>query len=138
MGIKRKPLWLEISGKLTGEPNGIDGAVATYVYQKTSKVFGNVPDDRTGRCQIRRHVPQVNPRVPAQTIYRERFARGVASWHTLTNEDKEVWKQKGRKLQLNSFQAYMRWWCKTQPTNEPIQWDDGETIWDNGETIWME
>ena len=129
-------LHLSLRGILTGTPAFGTLPFGKYVYQKTKAGLGNTPNDKTRTLQCRRWVAGVQPHTSRQAPYRARFALGVAAWHALTEQDKELWRAPSRKLNLNRFQGFMRNWCRTQPVPTVTIWDAGLTTWDGGSTSW--
>lgn len=128
--------WLSITGILTHTPDGTGQPFGKYVFQKTIPGLGNVPGDKTRTQQIRRWTAGTPSNTILQQPHRERFAIGVATWHGLTEPEKEAWRAPGRLLKLNRFQAFMRNWCRTQPLPVIGEWDGGTTTWDAGATSW--
>lgn len=133
--MKSKP-YLELRGILSGTPAIPLKAPGKYVYQRTKKGLGNVPEDRTDRQQCRRHVIGTLRHTVKQQPYRLRFALGVETWRGMTEPQKEEWRIPSRKLHLNRFQGFMRNWGRTRHTPTGSTWDTGLTIWDTGLTTW--
>ena len=109
---------LQITGILTGTPDIPAKPHGKYVYQKTKAGLGNVPGDKSRRKQCRIWTRGTYSNTPAQQPFRARFADGVSAWHALTPSQKELWRKPGAKLHLNRFQAFMRYYLRSEPLPE--------------------
>lgn len=78
-----------------------------YVYQLTAYGKGNVPDDPTGRLQLRRWVMPADPRTPAQVAHRAAFAAAVAAWQSMPQEARDSWRIPGKARNLPAYNAFL-------------------------------
>lgn len=127
---------MELRGTLSGTPAIPLKPPGKYVYQRTAKGNGNVPEDLTNRQQCRRHVIGTTQHTVKQQPYRLRFALGVETWRGMTEQQKEAWRIPARTLHLNRFQGFMREWGRTKQPPTGSTWDTDSTTWDSGKTSW--
>src|SRR3990170_7302751 len=109
---------LQITGILTGTPDIPPKPHGKYVYQKTKAGSGNPPGKNPRRKQCRVWTRGTYSNTAAQQPFRARFAAGVTTWHALTPSQKELWRKPGAKLHLNRFQAFMRYYLRSEPLPE--------------------
>lgn len=100
-------LTLDVRGKLYFDPDGPDRGPGHYVYQRTRPGWGNIPEDKSGRLQLRRWVMPADPRTPAQLAQRARMTAGVAEWHALTPEARAAWKATGKARGIPAYNAFL-------------------------------
>ncbi|MBA7589265.1 hypothetical protein ES708_31346 [subsurface metagenome] len=95
-------------------------------------IGGALTFQKRGRTTIVRQKPiPENPRSEAQLAQRQKYKEAVASWHSLTPEQKEAWR--GICPGLTSYQCFMRSELKYMPPPIPI--DIGSDPIDRASTL---
>jgi len=103
-----KRIALNILGKLTLCPPWGSLPCGTYVFQRVQAGLGNVPWDNSRTLQLRVHVPHNPSNTPDQQRVRNNFAAAIWSWQLLSPEEKNQWRQRGRRLRLSGYNEYIR------------------------------
>jgi len=67
-----------------------------------------------GKQCVRRYFIPTNPKTPAQTQIRNKWAAGVQAWKNLSQSDKLYWRRVGvrKKHPITSINAWMSAWMK--------------------------
>jgi hypothetical protein len=104
---------LDVRGKLYFDPEGPARGPGAYVYQRTRAGWGNIPEDKSGRLQLRRWVRPYDPHTPAQIAQRARMAAGVAAWHALSPEARAAWRAAGKQRGIPAYNAFLSAHMKT-------------------------
>lgn len=71
------------------------------IYQSRSKRWGRPI------VRMRSYVPS-NPRTIDQQANRQKFADGMASWVSLTSEEKKIYNKRAKRMQLHGRNLYLR------------------------------
>ena len=94
------------TGTLTEvDPN--TGQTEKVVYQRTSYLAPNLPPINGRPMQRRRHVIPHNPKTPAQTLRRERFADAVTAWQLLPIGEKVDYGRRASKQARTGYNLFI-------------------------------
>jgi hypothetical protein len=129
------PIALSITGSLHEPDDDNPQIITRYVYQRTSKMFGNLPTHHPWGLQRKRYKKPRDTVTPALAARRELFRQAVAGWTNTTDTEKDHWRAVGAADNIPGRNAYIRAFMRTNQT-PPQGWDNGQTIWDGGATIW--
>lgn len=101
---------LMIHGKV-GNPNGVGELVLgiSFVgdFLPAAGIYKRIKT-KNGRKSVRMaHYVPTNPQTTLQQAKRLIFADGVASWHSLTDPERQYWRDLKSPSNRNGFQRYM-------------------------------
>jgi hypothetical protein len=127
---------LRVTGKLRFTPANPPKPFGVYVLQKTAPGLGNIPGDKTKSMQLRRHVPQANPRTLTQMLRRAIFRDAILAWRALSADEKVAARKRGKSRRIPGYGQFLREYLLTNTSAAITAWDAGATTWDAGETQW--
>jgi len=87
------------------------------VFQRTGKKYGNIATPYPHGHQKRAHVIPYDPRTPHQQALRARIAAATAAWHTLTEPERQEYRDQARTLGHTGFNEWISQYCKAHPIN---------------------
>lgn len=94
------------TGTIT-EVDPVTKATEKVVYQRTSYLAPNLPPINGRPMQRRRHVIPHNPRTPAQTVRRGKFADAVTAWQVLPIADKVMYGRRASKQARTGYNLFI-------------------------------
>lgn len=102
-------------GKITIVYDRQTGASQTMVYQRVGKGFGNSRRLGSRDLQLRRHVPQQDPRRPLQLAGRRRMAAAIRAYQALDLESRQHYKTRAKGLVMSGYNLFIREFCQQHP-----------------------
>lgn len=94
------------TGTLT-EVDPTTGQTEKVVYQRTSDLAPNLPPINGRPMQRRRHVVPFNPKTPAQTTRRNKFADAVTAWQLLPLTEKVQYGRRASKQARTGYNLFI-------------------------------
>ena len=87
--------------------------LVSYLKELNGHIGDSVYYTVWNKTYVRKYVKPLNPRSEAQQSHRCLFADAMASWKLLSNEEKQVYKKKVRKLAMHGHNLFIREYINT-------------------------
>lgn len=111
--MKIKTEVLDIRGTVTECPPVTQATCEKVVYQKVRAGLGNISNGGRFDRQRRRYVIPADPHTPAQLARRAKFANAIATWKTMSDEQRKAWKPQAKSRNISSFNAFISAYLRT-------------------------
>lgn len=105
-------------GKITIVTNRNTNAKVKMVYQRVGREFGNIRKMETRALQLRRHVPQRDPRKPIQLAGRRRMAAAIRAYQALSIEDREPYRLRAKGTTRSGYAQFISEFCLLHPAEK--------------------
>lgn len=104
-----------ITGKITIVYDKQTGASVPMIYQRVGRGFGNVKRLGARDLQLRRYLPQRDPRRPMQLAGRRRIAAATRAYQALSMEDRRQYQESSQDLTINGYNLFVQQFCQQHP-----------------------
>jgi len=87
--------------------------LVSYIKELNGHIGDSVYYTVWNKTYVRKYVKPHNPRSEAQQSHRSLFSEAMALWKLLSDEDKQVYKKKVRKLAMHGHNLFIREYINT-------------------------
>jgi len=108
----------QVTGTIRLKAHPEEESLDYFVLQRVEKGSGNIPTNRKHDMQLRRHVIPYDPKTPTQIAGRARIRAATQAWHQMGEEERQVWRDKAKKLVMTGFNLHIRQYCRAHPLSE--------------------
>jgi hypothetical protein len=118
MSVELHKIVMGVKGKISIGLDPLTGKGVKFVYQRVRKGLGNIPTRGRMDLQFRIEPPRIDKKSATQLQGRARITAAVAQWQGMTVAEKDVFRQRAKRLCMSGYNLSIRDYCSAHPLSE--------------------